>query len=55
VLGHEGAALLPHNTGNRNGQVLDEHLTTVMAFRDRRIARLDTYISDIPVVNAYFS
>ena len=55
VLGYEGAALLLHNTGNRNGRVLDEYLTTVLAFRDGKISRLDTYISDIPMVNAYFS
>jgi len=55
VLGHEGVALLLHNTGKRNGKVLDEYLTTVCTLRDGKIARLDTYISDIPMVNAYFS
>jgi muconolactone delta-isomerase len=54
VLGYEGVALLLHNTGNRNGQILDEYLTTVCALRDGKIARLDTYISDIPMVDAYF-
>lgn len=54
VLGYEGVALLLHNTGKRDGRVLDEYLTTVCAFRDGRIARLDTYISDIPMLNAYF-
>jgi len=55
VLGHEGVALLLHNTGNRNSLILDEYLTTVCTLRDGKIARLDTYISDIPMVNAYFS
>jgi ketosteroid isomerase-like protein len=55
VLGYEGAALLLHNTGKRNGQILDEYLTTVLTLRDGKIARLDTYISDIDMVNAYFS
>ena len=54
VLGYEGVALLLHNTGKRNGRILDEYLTTVCTLRDRKIARLDTYISDIPMVNAYF-
>jgi uncharacterized protein len=54
VLGYEGVALLLHNTGTRNGSVLDEYLTTVCTLRDGKIARLDTYISDIPMVNAYF-
>ena len=55
VLGHEGVALLLHNTGTCKGMVLDEYLTTVCTLRDGKIARLDTYISDIPMVNAYFS
>jgi uncharacterized protein len=54
VLGHEGVALLLHNTGKWKGKVLDEHLTTVCTLRDGKIARLDTYISDIPMVNDYF-
>jgi ketosteroid isomerase-like protein len=54
VLGYDGVALLLHNTGTRNGQVLDEYLTTVCTLRDGKISRLDTYISDIPMVNAYF-
>jgi ketosteroid isomerase-like protein len=55
VLGHEGVALLLHNTGKWKGKVLDEYLTTVCTLRDGKIARLDTYISDIPMVNAYFA
>ncbi len=55
VLGLEGVALLLHNTGKRNGRVLNEYLTTVCTLRDSKIARLDTYISDIEMVNAYFS
>jgi hypothetical protein len=54
VLGYEGVALLLHNTGKWQGKVLDEYLTTVCTLRDGKIARLDTYISDIPMVNSYF-
>ena len=54
VLGREGVALLLHNTGSWNGKVLDEYLTTVCTLRGGKIARLDTYISDIPMVDAYF-
>jgi ketosteroid isomerase-like protein len=54
VSGYEGVALLLHNTGKWNGKVLDEYLTTVCTLRDDKIARLDTYISDIPMVNDYF-
>ena len=55
VLGYEGVALLLHNTGKRDGRVLDEYLTTVCTLREGKIARLDTYISDIEMVNAYFA
>jgi uncharacterized protein len=50
-----GVALLLHNTGNQNGRILDEYLTTVRTLRDGKIARLDTYISDIEMVNTYFA
>ena len=55
VLGYEGVALLLHNTGARDGRILDEYLTTVCTLRDGRIARLDTYISDVGMVNDYFA
>jgi ketosteroid isomerase-like protein len=55
VVGYEGVALLLHNTGKRNGRILDEYLTTVCTLRNARIVRLDTYISDIAMVNAYFA
>ena len=55
VLGYEGVALLLHNTGKRNGRILDEYLTTVCTLRNGKIARLDTYISDIEMVNTYFA
>jgi ketosteroid isomerase-like protein len=54
ILGYEGVALQLHNTGQWKGNVLDEYLTTVCTIRDGKIARLDTYISDIPMVNKYF-
>ena len=54
VFGYEGVALLLHNTAERNGKVLDEYLTTVCTLRDNKIARLDTYISDIPMLNLFF-
>lgn len=55
VLGYEGVALLLHNTGKRDGRILDEYLTTVCTLCNGKIARLDTYISDIEMVNAYFA
>jgi hypothetical protein len=44
-----------HNTGNLDGKVLDEHLTTVIHLDDDKIRRLDTFISDVGMLNAYFA
>lgn len=54
VIGYDGVALLLHNTGTHGGKVLDEHLTTIIHFEGRRIKRLDTYISDVPMLERYF-
>lgn len=55
VYGHTGVAMILHNTGEKNGRVLDEHIAAVFAFREGRIARLDTYLSDVPMMEAFFS
>jgi ketosteroid isomerase-like protein len=54
VYGHSGVAVLLHNTGAKNGRTLGEHLAAVFSFRDDKIARLDTFLSDVPMVNAFF-
>jgi uncharacterized protein len=41
VFGHDGVALMLHNTAERGGRVLNEYLATVFSFRGDRIARLD--------------
>src|SRR5271170_3020819 len=51
VFGYKGVALLLHNTGKREGRILDEHLTTVCQLEGNRIKRLDTYISDVQMLN----
>jgi hypothetical protein len=43
-----------HNTGTIDGRVLDEHLTTVLHLQGDKVHRLETYISDVPMLNAYF-
>ena len=55
LFGLHDVALLLHNTGRRDGQVLDEHLTTVMHFGGDRIQRLDTFISDVGMLNEFFA
>jgi ketosteroid isomerase-like protein len=55
VFGLQDVALHLHNTGHNGGKVLDEHLTTVLHFDGGKIRRLDTFISDVPMLNDYFA
>ncbi|WP_158912789.1 nuclear transport factor 2 family protein [Caulobacter sp. S45] len=55
VYGLFGFGLLLHNTGRKGERVLDEHLTTIMQMEGDRIDRLDTYISDVAMLEAYFA
>lgn len=55
VYGLTGFGLLLHNTGNRLGRELDEHLTTVFQLQGALVARLDSYISDVTMLDDYFA
>ncbi|MBC3841082.1 nuclear transport factor 2 family protein [Streptacidiphilus sp. 4-A2] len=50
----DNMALSLHNTANRNGVILDEHLTTVCTLREGRIASIETFLSDVAGMNAFF-
>ena len=50
-----GVAMFLHNTGNKNGRVLDEQVAAVFTFRGDRISRLDTYLSDVGMAEAFFA
>jgi len=54
VFGYQDVALHLHNTAKRGDQILDEHLTTVCSLRGNKIRRLDTFISDVEMLNAFF-
>ena len=54
VFGFRDVALHLHNTGKRDGLILDEHLTTVCHLDGEKIRRLDTFISDIEMLNSFF-
>jgi len=54
VYGHSGVAVFLHNTGSKNGRTLDEQLAAVFSFRDDKTARLDTFLSDVPMVKEFF-
>ncbi len=55
VYGYEGVAMFLHNTSNAGGRVLDECLAAVFAFRGDKISRLDTYLSDVAMAEAFFA
>jgi hypothetical protein len=54
VYGFSGVSVILHNTGENDGKILDEHLAAVFAFRGDKIERLDTHLSDVPMVRAFF-
>ena len=55
LYGLTDVALHLHNTGNKNSRVFDEHVVMVFTFRDGRISRLSAFLSNIPMMNAYFA
>jgi ketosteroid isomerase-like protein len=55
VYGSEGVAIILHNTSNREGLILDEHIAAVFSFRGDKISRLDTYLSDVPMAEMFFA
>lgn len=51
----DNLALAIHNQARRGDLVLDEHLATVCTLTDGRISRIETYLSDVPGMNAFFA
>ncbi|MCX3058219.1 nuclear transport factor 2 family protein [Streptomyces beihaiensis] len=54
LVSRENMALSLHNTARREDAVLDEYLATVCRLRDGEIASMETYLSDVPGMNAFF-
>jgi ketosteroid isomerase-like protein len=54
VYGLKDVALHLHNTGKHGDRVLDEHLTNLYVLRGNKICRIDTFISDVDMLNAFF-
>ncbi|MGK4579944.1 nuclear transport factor 2 family protein [Kitasatospora sp. HPMI-4] len=54
LVSRENIALSLHNTARREDAVLDEYLSTVCRLRDGRIAEIETFLSDVPGMNAFF-
>ena len=55
LLGHHGVALSLHNTARREDAMFDEHLATVLSLRDGKIFAIDTYMSDVDMLNVFFA
>jgi hypothetical protein len=55
LYGQFGFALSLNNKAKRGDLILDEHLATVCSLREDKIIQIDTYLSDVPVANAFFA
>ncbi|MGW7008699.1 nuclear transport factor 2 family protein [Streptomyces sp. NPDC054933] len=54
LVSRDNLALSLHNTAERDGVVLDEYLATVCFLREGKIAAIETYLSDVEGMNAFF-
>lgn len=54
LLSPDNMALGLHNTAQRGDVVLDEHLATVCTLSDGKISAIETYLSDVEGMNAFF-
>ena len=55
LVSRDNMALQLHNTAVNGTRRLDEHLATVCYLRDGKIAAIETFLSDVPGMNAFFS
>ena len=55
LVSRDNMALAIRNQATRGDLVLDEHLATVCAIVDGRIGRIETYLSDVDGMNAFFA
>jgi ketosteroid isomerase-like protein len=54
LIGFEGAALSLHNVALRADSAFDQDLVTVLGLEAGKICAIDTYMSDVEMVNAFF-
>jgi ketosteroid isomerase-like protein len=55
LVSRDNMALSLHNTARRGDVVLDEYLATVCHIEAGKITAIETYLSDVEVVNAFFA
>ena len=54
LYGQHNVALFVHNQASRGELILDEYLATVCTICSGRISKIETYVSDVNGVNAFF-
>jgi ketosteroid isomerase-like protein len=55
LVSRSDVALGLHNTAERNGVKLDERLATVCRVRDGKISSIETFLSDVEGMDAFFT
>ncbi|WP_266181437.1 nuclear transport factor 2 family protein [Dyella humicola] len=55
LVSRHNVALSLHNTADREGLRLDEYLSTVFFLKGDKIGAIETYLSDLPGMNAFFA
>ncbi|QDY82784.1 nuclear transport factor 2 family protein [Paenibacillus polymyxa] len=55
LIGQNGLTLSLNNTAvAEDGRILDEELATVLSIQDGLFIKIDTYLSDVPMMERYF-
>ncbi|SFX19129.1 hypothetical protein SAMN04487866_10290 [Thermoactinomyces sp. DSM 45891] len=56
LVGQHGLTITLHNTATApDGRILDEHLASVLTVEAGLIIQIDTYISDVPMMEQFFA
>ncbi|MBD2100355.1 nuclear transport factor 2 family protein [Leptolyngbya sp. FACHB-261] len=54
LVSRDNVALSLHNTAQQGNRTLDEYLATVCQLKGNKIAAIETYLSDVEGMNAFF-
>ncbi|MBD3884853.1 nuclear transport factor 2 family protein [Phormidium tenue FACHB-886] len=54
LVSRDNVALSLHNTAQQDDRVLDEYLATVCRLKDGKIAAIETFLSSVDGMNAFF-
>ena len=54
LVSRDNVALSLHNTARQGDRILDEYLATVCRLKDSKITAIETFLSDVDGMNAFF-